>query len=114
MSDIQINTTPIALTATYDDYLLVFDLPATTEVKLIDASNSPVVGVTFTKINDFYYMYNNVAYSTSHKLKYTVAGLVELKNITPYQMGSIYWYTSPIQAGTTITFPQWIINKITI
>lgn len=63
---------------------------------------------------NIWYAYSNINDATySYLIRFTDMS-TKTFNLGGKVLGQIYWYTSPINAGTTITFPQWIINKITI
>ena len=113
MQNVKVTGTPIALTATYDDYLLIVDMP---NVLNINCDNWTNYQMTFTYNTDLniWYAYSNINDATySYLIRFTDMS-TKTFNLGGKVLGQIYWYTSPIGAGTTITFPQWIINKITI
>ncbi len=116
MPNTVINGTPINLTATYADFLIVVDVACTEIPSIVNDANGVVE--TFNQINGFYYMYYNAtSHPTNGEYKvrlYRNGYPTQLYSILGYLYGHIYWYTSPIGAGTTITFPEWTINKITI
>ncbi len=114
MPNTTINGTPIALTATYTDFLIVVDVPTEDVPRIVDDANTTVE--TLNAYNGFYYAYYNakrtpvsdniyVSFYNGNQKKYIMSA---------FAFGNIYWYCSPIGAGTTITFPEWVVNKITI
>ncbi len=125
MENVIIDGTPIELSATYDDYLVVFDVPSILAVSDVyfGGKSSGTILFTFTKHADgFVYAYfNNRDYyygSDSAMWYYTnTAHIPAYKVFLPvetFKYGNVYWYTAPIGASTQITFPDWTVNKITI
>jgi hypothetical protein len=113
MQNVKVTGTPIALTATYDDYLLIVDMPNVFSISCDYWTNYQM---TFTYHSDLniWYAYSNINDATYSYLIRFADMSTKTFNLGGKVLGQIYWYTSPIGAGTTITFPQWIINKITI
>lgn len=125
MENVIIDGTPIELSATYDDYLVVFDVPSILAVSDVyfGGKSSGTILFTFTKHADgFVYAYfNNRDYyydSDSAMWYYTnTAHIPAYKVFLPvetFKYGNVYWYTAPIGASTQITFPNWDVNKITV
>jgi len=114
MPNTVINGTPINLTATYADFLIIVDVACDGTPTIVDDGGYAVE--TFNAFNGFYYAYFNAKRTQSSDNLYVSFYTTSQKKfiMTTFAFGNIYWYTSPIGAGTTITFPEWIINKITI
>jgi hypothetical protein len=113
MQNVNINGTPIRLSATYDDYLIIVDLP---NVMNVQQSYWEGYQITFIKNDELniWYAYTNLNNPILEVSIMFVGGSTKTFNLGGKILGQIYWYTSPINAGTTITFPEWIINKITL
>jgi hypothetical protein len=108
MNNVNISGTPISLSATYADYLLVVDMPNIQSV--IDSQGY----FTFNLYNGFYYAYYPIN-DPSQEIWITFNDQTEKRfNLGGKTCGHIYWYTSPINAGTNITFPEWIVDKISL
>ena len=113
MKNVIVNGAPIALEATYDDYLLIIDLP---DVLSVYSENCENYELKFTKNQAMNVWY---AYSNINNPVYVIAirfndGTTKTFTLVNMILGQIYWYTSPIEHNTTITFPNWTINKITL
>lgn len=112
MQNVTVAGTPIALTALYDDYLLVVDLP---NVLNVTSSYWEGYELKFTQLNDIWYAYSNITNMPIYEISIRFTdGSTKTFNFGNMAYGNIYWYTSPISAGTTITFPAWTVNKITL
>jgi hypothetical protein len=117
MLNTDITGTPIALSATYDDFLVVVDINTGGDVPAI-ATDAGTIIEPFTLLNGFYYIYydkkSDVSYG-GYKVRFSPnGGAYKLYDMLAFTFGNIYWYVTPIGAGTTITFPQWVVNKITV
>lgn len=116
MPNVQINGTPIALTATYDDFLIVVDVPTDDTPVIVGGAGTTME--TFNLLNGFHYIYYNKKTDPTHgdlRIRFSKPSQAySFYDMLTFAYGNIYWYASPIGAGTTITFPEWIINKITI
>jgi hypothetical protein len=117
MLNVPINSTPIALSATYDDFLVVVDIPTGGVVPDI-ATDAGTMIEPFTLLNGYYYIYfdkkSDVTYG-GYKVRISPnGGAYKLYDMLTYTFGNIYWYVTPIGAGTVLTFPEWVVNKITV
>jgi hypothetical protein len=111
MTNVQIVGSPIALSATYDDYLIIVDMPNMLNVNVVNWVNYTM---SFTLKDGFYYAYSNI-----NDPAYTLRVVFTDMTNKPFDLGGktlghIYWYTTPLGATTNITFPAWIIDKITL
>lgn len=110
-----INGTPIALQATYQDFLIIIDVPVE-YARIVSDGGSTIE--TFNTIGDIKYLYYNKSSHTDTGLRVLYKKVSDTGDkyvaMNTFLLGHIYWLTSPIGAGTTITFPEWTVNKIVI
>lgn len=113
MQNVKVTGTPIALNGTYDDYLIIVDIPDVFSIT-IDYWTNYQMQLTKNEELNVWYAYSNIMDATYTYLIRFNDMSTKTFNLGGKTLGQIYWYTSPIGAGTTITFPNWIINKITL
>ena len=113
MQNVTVAGTPIALTALYDDYLIVVDMPDVFNISC-DYWTNYQMNLTYHTDLNIWYAYSNIIDATYTYLIRFNDMSTKTFNLGGKTLGHIYWYTSPINAGTTITFPAWTINKITL
>jgi hypothetical protein len=113
MQNVKVTGTPIALNGTYDDYLIILDMP---DVFNIDNDYWEGYKISLTKNEDLniWYAYSNINNPVFTFLIRFSDMSTKTFNLGGKTLGQIYWYTSPIGANTQITFPAWVINKITL
>lgn len=109
MRNVQIVGTPVELVAEYLDYLLVVDMSDILSVYMLGGIDAVF---WFAQVDNYYYAYFNQ--QNDYYRLYVDFGSRDDVTIptTNYVYGNVYWYTSPFNAGTTLTFPEWVINKI--
>lgn len=111
MPDVVIVGTPVELLATYMDYLLVVDMQ---DILSVYMSLNADALFWFTKVENYYYAYYNVS-DPNYRMYIDFGSRADvLIPTTNYIFGNVYWYTSPFNAGTTLEFPEWTVNKITL
>lgn len=118
MSGVNIQDTPIYMTGKYEDALVVIDLPNIISWHIVPQNgiDTPI----FTKSPEGF-LYAYIDQGGRYDMPVTVHiddgsqdGINKTIPLYPLVNGNVYLYCSVLGAQTNLTFPQWVVNRITI
>jgi hypothetical protein len=113
-NDLYCTGTPLTLTATLDDYLIIYDVPTETSVQVYDNGyfagstdgDAPRLLNTFYSTNKFHYAYMNA------KTNYKAFPSNKALDGTGFVKGNAYHIISNFQASTVLNIPDMINIEI--
>lgn len=113
MENVVVNGSSLTLNGTYEDFLIMVDVPNVQGVFLYQKSIWKQI-LQFNQTGDLWYIYyNNPSSDYLTYISYTGGDSKEIF-LTGYINGNVYWITKPNTTPTQITFPVWNINKIIV
>jgi hypothetical protein len=108
-NEINITGSPIQMTATLEDYLLVVDIPNVSGVKFTNDDFSGNQCLLLYNSADKYhwgYFTSVPVYGSPTKIKFTVGGVEKIVDVSGYQKGIVYHLISAFDAVTQINIPS--------